>query len=1326
MSLMSDSAREHHEQPSGDAPRDDAALEESQAVDRVDADDSPAEKPADSDKLFTPSFIGLLVVIFLGATNDNIFRWLVIGIGKTHVTPESERWVLAIGSIAFVLPYLLFAAPAGFLADRFSKNRVIVGFKAAEILIMSLGIAGILTGQLYLLFAVVFLMGAQSALFGPSRYGAIPEMVSVKQISAANGAIGLVTVIATVVGMGIGNLLADDVNGKLTGQSHWLPAAATLIGVAIFGWLASLIIRHLPSANPTRMFPFNPIAIAQQTWRDIMTLASDRMILRVALGVTFFWALGALSQLNIDQYAFEGGATLQSHVIYLLVSLVGGVGLGCVLAGVWSAGRVELGLLPLGAAGIMISALLLFTVQGVLINSAGEQTFSYALACFFLFTLGASAGLFSVPLEAYLQHNSPPERLGSILAASNFITFGCMLLVFVLFMVMRRPMHEGAFANLDLPNITAVQQQQVDAATTAFRAEWDRPPATVEEDPPESSSSLKFKEPPAPDINKALQPFEDENTRRVALAHLMWADLQERTERGLPTSYEGYKQKFPDDWGAVYNIYRQHSGLPWLSSAQIFLLISLLTVPVFIYINWLRPHGFIRCVVWILSRTFYRLRVEGLENLPARGGALLISNHVSWLDGVLVMLISSRPVRMVVFAGNFQNPLLKSVAEKHGTIFLTANPKALARGIKEAREGIKSGDLVAIFPEGGISRVGHVQAFKPGMMKILKGTNAPVIPIYIDQLWGSIFSFSGGKFFWKWPKAIPYPITIHIGRPVENPEDVHQARQAVTELGAKAVEQRTEKMTTLGRKLIRACKQRKFASKAADSSGEDMTGANLLIRALILRRLLRRHVLAEDEQRVGVLIPPSAGSVVVNAALALDRRVAVNLNYTVSTDVMNYCIDTAGIQHVLTSRKVLDMLDIKIDESKLVFLEDFKEKVTTGDKVAGAMAAYVTPAGILERSLKLHQVDPDDLLTIIFTSGSTGTPKGVMLSHANVGSNVEAIDQVVHLKKDDVIIGILPLFHSFGYTVTLWSVLTLDIKGAYHYSPLTPRPIGRLCKRNKGTILLATPTFLRSYLKRCAPEDFESLNVVVAGAEKLPTELCQAFEDKFGVRPVEGFGATELSPLVSVNIPPSRSINNFQNDLKEGSVGRPIPGVTAKVVHLETGEELGAGESGMLLIRGPNVMSGYLDLPDKTAEVVKDGWYVTGDIAVIDDDGFIHITGRESRFSKIGGEMVPHIKIEETLTEIIAADEEDGLQAIVTAVPDERKGERLIVLHTKLEKSADELIEGLRAAGLPNLFIPGRDAFIEVDEIPVLGTGKLDLKQAKELAAEKTQVEHNA
>jgi acyl-[acyl-carrier-protein]-phospholipid O-acyltransferase/long-chain-fatty-acid--[acyl-carrier-protein] ligase len=411
----------------------------------------------------------------------------------------------------------------------------------------------------------------------------------------------------------------------------------------------------------------------------------------------------------------------------------------------------------------------------------------------------------------------------------------------------------------------------------------------------------------------------------------------------------------------------------------------------------------------------------------------------------------------------------------------------------------------------------------------------------------------------------------------------------------------------------------------------------------------------------------------------------------------------------------MERMNFDID-AKLVYLEDLREKVGLSDKLAGMIAAYLTPVGMLERRLRLTEIQSDELLPVIFTSGSTGRPKGVMLSYENVGSNTRAIDEVVHLRGDDVLLGLLPFFHSFGYTVTLWTVLTLPPKGVYHYSPLDAKVVGKLCREHRGTILLSTPTFLRGYIKRVEPEEFRTLDVVVAGAEKLPIDVSDAFEMRFGARPVEGYGTTELSPLVSVNVPASRSrAQPGAVERKEGSVGRPVPGVQARIVHPETGGVLPSGETGMLQIAGPNVMLGYLNQPEQTREVLNEGWYTTGDLAYLDSDGFIFITGRESRFSKIGGEMVPHILVEEAINRVLGAGDEE-MVAVVTAVPDEKKGERLVVLHREMNRPASDVCRQLAQQGLPNLWTPAPDSFIQVAEIPVLGTGKLDLKRMREVA----------
>jgi acyl-[acyl-carrier-protein]-phospholipid O-acyltransferase/long-chain-fatty-acid--[acyl-carrier-protein] ligase len=399
-----------------------------------------------------------------------------------------------------------------------------------------------------------------------------------------------------------------------------------------------------------------------------------------------------------------------------------------------------------------------------------------------------------------------------------------------------------------------------------------------------------------------------------------------------------------------------------------------------------------------------------------------------------------------------------------------------------------------------------------------------------------------------------------------------------------------------------------------------------------------------------------------------------------------------------------------------VLIEDVAKEPKLTERVSSALAALLLPVRALTRFAGGERTPGlDDLATIIFSSGSTGEPKGVMLTQYNVASNVEQLDQVFLLQPDDRIMGILPFFHSFGFTGTLCLPAAVGVGVVFHPNPLDSRVIGALINKYAVTMLLATPTFLNAYLRRCTPEEFGSLRFVMAGAEKLPERVAVAFEDHFGIRPLEGYGCTECSPVVTVNTIDFRAASFRQVGAKRGSIGHPLPGITVKIIDPETHEPLGVDVPGLLLVRGPNVMQGYLDRPDKTAEVLRDGWYNTGDIAAVDEDGFLRVTDRLSRFSKIGGEMVPHIKVEEKLQELAGASEQ---MFVVTAVPDEKKGERLIVLHTLSEEQLEECLAGLAKSDLPPLWRPRHDQFVRIEKLPYLGTGKLDLRKARELALE--------
>jgi acyl-[acyl-carrier-protein]-phospholipid O-acyltransferase/long-chain-fatty-acid--[acyl-carrier-protein] ligase len=520
----------------------------------------------------------------------------------------------------------------------------------------------------------------------------------------------------------------------------------------------------------------------------------------------------------------------------------------------------------------------------------------------------------------------------------------------------------------------------------------------------------------------------------------------------------------------------------------------------------------------------------------------------------------------------------------------------------------------------------------------------------------------------------------------------------------------------LQRRLLRACRSAASRLKMADSLGTRVTGRQLLTRILAAQSVLDR-VLAPEERMVGVLLPPSVGAAVVNAALALSGRVAVNLNYTASQAILDVCIERAGLAHVISSPAFLAR--VKLDcGGRLLDAARLKEKLTLPGKIRAALLAAVVPLPLLERILRLDRIRLEDPLTVIFTSGSTGDPKGVVLTGRNVGSNVAAIDRLLHISPADVALGVLPFFHSYGYTTTLWTPLALEPAVVYHTDPRDAQVVGRLAREFHATILMATPTFLRIYTRRTPAEDFSTLEVVFGAAEKLPREVSDAFEKKFGARPCEAYGATELSPLVAANIPASRHVPGRPPDAREGTVGQPIPGSRARITDREGLVELPVGEEGLLWIAGPNVMEGYLGRPDLTARVVKDGWYCTGDIGRIDADGFITLTGRESRFSKIGGEMVPHLAVEEAVNAALGAGEGE-LLAVVTAVPDVAKGERLVVLHLPTQADPREVTQTLKQQGMPPLWVPSPDSFVEIPELPVLGTGKLDLRRIRELAHER-------
>lgn len=750
-----------------------------------------------------------------------------------------------------------------------------------------------------------------------------------------------------------------------------------------------------------------------------------------------------------------------------------------------------------------------------------------------------------------------------------------------------------------------------------------------------------------------------------------------------------------------------------LDGAGIFIGAAVITGAATAWALWILPDALFRFGMIVLTNTIYRLKVIGRTNVPTEGGALLVPNHVSFIDGLFLMASIDRPVRFIVHADYFHHPILRPFMKAIGAIPIAdgTNPKETLRALKNAGQALDDGEVVCIFAEGQITRNGVLQPFKRGLERIIKGRSAPVVPVYLSNVWGSIFSREGGRFFFKWPRRIPYHVSVAYGEPIEA-ATFRGVRHAVHRLGERAATINAERLSSLHALVVNRARRgwRRFA--VADSSGVEMHRGRVLTGAVALARALREEW--DDQPHVGLLLPPSAAGVTANLAASLAGRTSVNLNYTTGRASLESAVQQAGLRTVLTSRQFVERAKLELpDGVRPIWLEDLRETITGGDRLRALLAARFLPLKHLERFAGApKRVTGDDVATIIFSSGSTGDPKGVELTHRNVGSNAAGVSQLMQTDRHDRLLGILPLFHSFGYMAT-WFAMADGIGLVCHPNPLDAGAVGALVSRHRVTLMIATPTFLQRYTKRCTPAQLGSLRLIIAGAEKLTAAVANGFEDTFGIRPLEGYGTTECSPVIAASAPDFRAPGFFQPGSRRGSVGQPLTSVSIRIVDPETGDVQSEDEPGLILVRGPGVMKGYLGRDDLTDKAMVGDYYSTGDIGYLDDDGFLYITDRLSRFSKIGGEMVPHGTVEKTLQD--ASGESERVIA-VTALPDPKKGERLVVVHTLDEAKLPALLDAMTAAGLPAIYRPRPDHFVRVETLPLLGTGKLDLRGIREAA----------
>lgn len=1124
----------------------------------------------------SPSFHWLNWTQFQGALNDNIFKLLVTFFLIRNIGAEHTEMLSGLGGIVFALPFILFSPAAGVMADRFSKSRIAVGSKVAEIGVMSAAATFFLIAPPWYGFLVLFLMSTQSAFFGPTKYGIIPELVEPHQLSRANGYLVSLTymsiILGTVAAPWITNHLIGPELSDKEGRSFAL-AALVCIAIAVTGTLTSLGIRRLPSSGSERR-------VSWRFWHDIQLTyrnnRHDRYLILAILASAYFSLIGAFIQMNLIPFAMVHLKLSELDGGFLFIFAALGIGAGSLLAGRLSGRNIEFGMVPVGAMIIALSTSMLFFLP-----------FHETTTRLLIFTAGLGAGLYIIPIEAFIQYRSPRDQLGSVLAAHGFLSWiGVLLAGFLVF--------------------------------------------------------------------------------------------------GL-------------------------SFIPAWEPAYTFGLLGIITLGMTAACLYVLPDFLVRFAAMLITRSVYKIRRIGLENLPREGGALLVANHISYMDAFLILACQQRRIRFMMQRSIYHGHPFQWLFRLMRVIPVSVDdgPKELVRSLQLAREQMDAGYLVCIFAEGALTHTGQMRAFKPGLERILKGTNHPVIPVHLGGVWGSRFSHYRsivlGK---KAPIRWRYPITVVFGEPMPSTSKAWQVQQAVRELSTIHFDLRHGPRRSVAYAFIRSARRHARQMAVSDTTGKRMTYIKLLIGVIVLAGFFKKKL--RGQTTIGVVLPPSVGGTVVNLALVCAGKVPVNLNFTASEPAFRSALKQAEIATVITAKKMMAKLPDVPWPDGILLAEDIGGEITPLDKVIAALKALLVPAGLLSPRLSAQG---DDVLTIMFSSGTTGEPKGVMLSHHNILSNVEELQEAFRPDSALHLCATLPIFHSFGFTAGIFFPLLGGMKVSYHTSPLDTGKVVELIEKEKCNVLFTTPSFLSSYLRKAETHELASLVFVLVGAEKLNRQLAEAFQQKFGIAPFEGYGTTEMAPVAALNMPNDQETGQIGH--KPGSIGQPLPGISAKIVHPETGEVLPPNQTGMLLVKGPNRMVGYLKREDLTRNALKDDWYVTGDIARIDEDGFIFITDRLFRFSKIGGEMVPHIAIEEVIIGSLKLVE---LAVAVTSLPDERKGEKLVVLYTAAVGDPEAMKAVLDQSELPNLWRPSESMFFRVEKLPMTATGKMDVSMLRVVA----------
>ena len=719
----------------------------------------------------------------------------------------------------------------------------------------------------------------------------------------------------------------------------------------------------------------------------------------------------------------------------------------------------------------------------------------------------------------------------------------------------------------------------------------------------------------------------------------------------------------------------------------------------------------------------YKLEVNGVKNIPSSGGVLLLGNHISWIDWAVVLMATPREVRFVMDKTIYNKWFLTWLLKIFKCIPISNGSSKTT--IQTIAKQLDEGNIVVLFPEGAITRNGHLGEFKRGFEKILEltSTDVKVIPFYIRGLWESMFSRASKKFK---KSNRTNSVTISFSRMMKKEKaNIISVKQELIKLSTKSWQEHIQNLKPLNEVIFDRLKEVSSNMIFADSTGVQLSGHRFLTASILFKNLLKKEL---KEQNIGLLLPSTVAGAFTNYSILMMGKTIVNLNYTSEINSLKSSILNAQIKTIVASRKFIEKLENKgikikeiLDIVEVIYLEDLKEKISKIKGIFTYLSVKLMPSFLL-KLVHLTKTSKDDTVLILFSSGSEGTPKGVELSGDNILGNSQQIANIINANDEDIIVGSLPLFHAFGIVVTTFLPLIEGIKCVAHPDPTDGLGLGKLISQYKATIMTGTSTFFRLYTKntKVHPLMFESLRLIVAGAEKLREDVRYEFKKKFGKDILEGYGTSETSPVATCNLPDVLAPDfTVQVGNKIGTVGMAIPGTNVKIVDPLTFEELATNQEGMILISGIQVMKGYLNDELKTSQVIKKlkgrTYYITGDKGKLDEDGFLTIVDRYSRFAKLGGEMISLGAVEEKISRIINLSEDSSVDFIATAIEDEKKGEKIVLLISNVNEEFVKNIEEKILATFDNkLMIPSIIKI--VNEIPKLGTGKKDFKGAKELA----------